>query len=188
MSDQFHRLILKPPRNDVALVTFTLEEDWIMGRYIAPEPERFIPREMVFTSDGYDASLHYVDEPLVRFPYVQVVGRDRDEVAAILRDRVAFFTDEEIFRMWDDASSVADHEVAVLHLGVASPEQPEENFFSRIRTALHHPSPAVRLAAVLAVAYRGWKKFEPVLAEMSADDLQVDVRIRAQSLLEAIQT
>ncbi len=186
MSEQFHRLILKPPRNDVALVTFTLETDWIMGRYISPVPERFIPLEMVFTSDEHEASLHYIDEPIVRFPYVQVVGADRDEVASILRKHVDFFTDEEIFQMWDDASSDAEHETAAFHLGVASPEHLSEPFLERMRKALQHPSPTVRLAAILAVGYRGWREFEPILAEMKAKDPDSDVRTRAESMLEAM--
>lgn len=186
MSEPFHRLILKPPRNDVALVTFTLENDWIMERHISPVPERFIPLEMVFTSDAHDATLHYVDEPLVRFPYVQVVGADRDEVASILRKNVDCFTDEEIFRMWDDASSDAEHEAAAFHLGVASPEHPAAPFLARMQKALQHPSPVVRLAAILAVGYRGWHELEPMLAEMKTNDPDSDVRIRAESMLEAM--
>lgn len=187
MSEPFHRLILKPPRDEVALVTFTLEQNWILGRHIAPVPERLVPAEMVFTSDDHDASIHYVDEPLVRFPYVQVVGADRDEVAAMLREHIDFFTDEEIFRMWDDASSDAEHEEAAFHLGVASPEEPFQPFLERIRHALEHPCPAVRLAAILGgVGYRGWPEFEPILAEMKANDPDSDVRLRAGCMLEAM--
>lgn len=157
-----------------------------MRRYIAPEPERFIPRESVFSAGDHDATIHYVDEPLVRFPYVQVVGADWEEVASILRKHVDFFTDEEISRMWDDASSDAEHEAAAFHLGVASPVHPAEPFLTRMRKALQHPSAKVRLAAILAVGYRGWHEFEPLLTEMTTNDPDSDVRIRAESMLKAM--
>jgi hypothetical protein len=188
MSEQFHRLILKPPRTEVALVKHCLRSKWPMRRYIAPEPERLIPRESVFSAGKHDATIHYVDEPMVRFPYVQVVGPDRDEVADTLRKHIDFFTDEEIFRMWDEATSDAEHEEAAFHLGVAAPEKPSQPFVERIRQALEHPSPAVRLAAILGgVGYRGWPEFEPMLSEMKANDPESDVRLRAECMLEAMQ-
>lgn len=186
MSEQFLRLIPKPPRTEVALVKHCLRSKWRMRRHIALEPERFIPREAIFGAGDHDATIHFVDEPLVGFPYVQVVGVDRDKVASILRENVPFFTDEEIFQMWDQASSDEEHEAAAFHLGVASPEHPAESFLTRMRKALQHPSAKVRLAAILAVGYRGWDEFEPLLAEMKTDDPDSDVRLRAECMLEAM--
>lgn len=185
--ESFVRMLIYTPREEAAVARFCIKNGWDLVRRIAPVPEKLIPLELVFLTDRQGTSLHYIDEPIVGFPYLQANGPECQEVAARVRAEMPIFTDHELFTRWDEAESPEEAERAILMLGVASPEKPVPEFLERILQGLSHPQPGVRLAAILAVGYRGWPAFEAPLHERQSDDPDEHVRTRSGNMLQAMR-
>ena len=73
---------------------------------------------------------------------------------------------------------------AVVRLGVASTEVPNEPFAKRFAQALRHPDPGVRSAALVAVSYRSWNEFKPIIQDILDHDPAEDPRERARIMIE----
>lgn len=135
------------------------------------------PLEIIWLAPERETGIHWIEDDTMMVSYLVVEGPAAEPTAAFIRDEMDVFDTSsfvEYFAGLDDEIDVMN---AVRMLGVHCARSPfEPNLFQLFRDALAHPVSLVRRVAMLAVAVAGWPEFEPLLAGLSTDDLDVDVR------------
>src|SRR5262249_12614974 len=121
-------------------------------------------------------------------PDLLTVGPGQERFAEGIRKEFNAWKGSELLALWDRvvASNDVDERVdAILFLAVSSPEIPDAEYASRIRSALVDEDKDVRNAAVVAAAYTDWRIFQSDIERVASSDSDPKARERAEWLLNA---
>jgi hypothetical protein len=168
------RLVPRPPVGRDEVERLAGKAGWRHGR------THDGPLEIIWLSPERETGIHWIEDDTMMVRYLVVEGPAAEPTAAFIRDEMDVFDTSsfvEYFAGLDDEIDVMN---AVRMLGVHCARSPfEPNLYPLFRDALAHPVPLVRRIAMLAVAVVRWPEFEPLLAHLSTNDLDADVRDEA---------
>ena len=157
---------------------------WILAETVRNRPNHPIHYQETFTNAERTLGLRYIEDDLSGLHYFDVAGPAQDEAVKILTANLSLYSEDELLTSFDEAKTEDEVAEAVVRLGVASTEVPNEPFAKRFAQALRHPDPGVRSAALVAVSYRSWNEFKPIIQDILDHDPAEDPRERARIMIE----
>ena len=183
------RIVLRqsPAEEDVQL--FADEIGW---RRRVDEPynrDRRAVHEVAWFADPA-LLLRYAEDPVSRHSYVEAWATDQDKAdtfAELAAERLDAWGEDELLKSFD-ATDPMTRAVAAIRIGLASPEQFDERFFSRIRTGMSDPDRRVREAAIYATVYAAWSQYIQILQDVERSDPDTELRQDARKALNVIGT
>ena len=184
MKEQTH-LVLEPGTGVDHVVATAENAGWTT---VLDEPrDGNRPRRLAWEGRWDDVRIYYVDDHLIKVPYLIVRGPDREEAVLEVRLLIPSF---DLVRAIPDALCAATREdkveairrIAVL--AFASP--PLRIVLTVFDGAFTDADPEVRRMAVGASTYPAWREFEPrleILANGDEDDGVRDLAVRTLAAL-----
>lgn len=167
------------------VMDFTWSNDWILrGKYEA-EPENFKPFELRWLKDDGQTGLHYVEDFIVGFPYYVMKGVSEEIESEKIADAIEIYSLEEILKLLDESSTPESRAKAILYLGVSITGEFRDDLFSEFLKVFSDQDPKVRMAAVKACTYIGWREFREVIDRIRVNDSDEEVRLKAKATLDA---
>lgn len=166
-----------------AFMDLAWDEDWMLRSRVLEDRDAGTSYELVLEDIERGSWIDYVEDLLVDVPYVTTYGPEQEALARVVADALNAWSDEELLKAWDRARSLDEAARAVLLLGVAAPPRYSEPFFTRIKAGLEHADADIRNAAVVAIGYRGWAAFHPILVALQTSDPDEILRQRCQLIL-----
>src|SRR6266571_5067953 len=157
------RLILKPPGEYQKFRDLAAAQGWILAETERKGPNHPMHYKETYTTSDYSLGLRYIEDDLSGLHYFDVAGPAQDEAVKILQAGLSLYSEDELLSSFDQAKTDDEVAEAVVRLGVASTEVPNEPFAKRFAQALRHPDPGVRSAALVAVSYRAWSELKPII-------------------------
>jgi len=95
------------------------------------------------------------------------------------------WADTELLQEFDNAQEAQRVGRALLRLGIAAPEEFDNEFFSRISEGFSNPDLRVRNVAIWACTYSPWPQYRSRLEQIAETDSAEELRERALLTLEA---
>lgn len=180
------RLVFKDPASAEADVfDHHARARWRFEERIAPDPARSIPLELVFrTADG-KVTLHFVDDHLVKFPYLVVKGEAADverEVAAA-RQALKFHSEDEVLDYARRADTRAQKMESLAFVGVTAPQTHDTRYLEALKRGMEDADASVRKSAVWMSGYPAWPELRPLLEKVAEEDPDESVRNGTRSIL-----
>lgn len=178
------RIVMKhlPAEDDVQ--RFADELGWPRRIDESADAGRGAIHEIVWFA-GPATLLHYAEDPVSRHSYIEAWGNDQkvaEALATLAQERLDVWDEEEMLESIG-ATDPMTRAVAVIRAGLASPEQFDERFFSRIRSAMSDPDRRVREAAIYATTYTTWPQYISALRDVAENDPDPERRNDAQIAL-----
>lgn len=179
-------LIIKPPGGYLAFTQLASKQGWFLrSKHEGGKNDPLAYVQTYKTTDG-ETTLHYVEDDLADFPYIEIIGRDSAAIAEIIRNNIDVYAKQELFDAWDDAKSIEDAMDAILAIEImAVATESREGYLERLKSGLQHPEEDVRSAALTAFSYRAWEELRPVVEDIRDHDPAADPGNRARALLAA---
>jgi hypothetical protein len=177
-------LILKPPGEYRKFRDLAAAQGWILAETERKGPNHPLRYKETYTNADYSLGLRYIEDGLSGLNYFDVAGPAQDESVKILEAGLSLYSEGELLTSFDQATTEDEVAEAVVRLGVASPMVPNERFAKRFVQALKHSDPDVREAALVAVSYRAWNEFKPIIQDILDHDPADGPRERARLLIE----
>lgn len=182
----FTRLSLKNSVTPGNLSHLAWDLDWDIYDIIKGDETR--PFEKIWLANSGQTTIHYLEDRLIGVRYLLLEGKAQPETASQIREAIAVYAEADITAMFDQARGPKSLIRALRQMGAASqPAIVIPAWCQRIEKAARHESPDVRYAAVLALAYTGWRTLRPLLEELAADDPDPDVQKTAAAALTALK-
>src|SRR6185436_1314037 len=179
MKNRWRRLIIKNPKGSLPLIEQADEDRWMFQGRINRDPKKNIPKELIWATSDNRATVHYVEDELVKFPYIVVKGDGWKEVASSISRSIDVFSEDELVEMVEKAGSREEKTLAIARLGVGAPDEFDPRFFQLLEKALSDPDPEVRRTVVWVNGYTGWPQFRQLLEKMAKAD--PDERVREEA-------
>lgn len=145
-----------------------------------------VPYEEVWSIDGGDSAVHYIEDQYLGVPYLMVMGKDEDAIAADLAHDLGTVDANEAVRMVREAKDDAELMRGLEYLAASVPERADPAVVGAIAQALEHPDPDVRRLAIFASTYAAWPELDTLLARTAEVDPDPGVRDGARRALDAI--
>jgi len=186
MSKQGIRIIPKIEKPLAPLARMASERAWDLEKAVPRSPAEQRDGEYIYHLAKSEVRIILRDDLLPGIKFYVVLGREKEGVAKFLRREVEHWTEPELFSWWDravESGDVDDKVDAVLHLGINTPEEPNDEYVERIKAGLADPDKDVRNAAVVGVAYADWRVFREDLERIIASDPDEKARERATFVL-----
>ncbi|MGW1679417.1 HEAT repeat domain-containing protein [Saccharopolyspora sp. NPDC002376] len=133
---------------------------------------------------------HYLEDAASKASCIVTSGDDREAVvqwASMASSYIGAWTEQELLHVVMESSDPAVRTQFLLLVGLGSPEEFDDEFFSVISRDFDHEDPMVRAGAVWAASYSAWHEFIPGLREVAASDPQDDVRATARTVADIIE-
>ncbi|TCO26413.1 hypothetical protein EV652_107305 [Kribbella steppae] len=179
-------LELQSHESEVAVVADKL--GWGLLGVLQENPAGLDPYEVIWGKSAA-LTLHYREDFLTKSPCAFVTGADERQVhtaARLVEARLKPATLDDLLEAADALRHIpADFALAVLRLGLGSPESFDERFATRIAEAAEHPQEEMRKAAAWATSYMIWTQFIQLLDQLAEHDPSDDVRRVARNILNA---
>ncbi len=182
------RLIFKDPQKDRSLSRLMGDWDWFLAEEIPEDLENKVPFELIWESADGETTIHYIDDLYVKFPYIVVLGNERDKIISLIQEKLDVYTKEELLELIDSANTQLEKKWAVSHLGVGVPSTYDQDFFARFQRVMADEDPEVRRAAIWMFTYVGWPELRPLLEQAKENDPHHLVRQNAESVLAAFDS
>ncbi len=182
------RLIFKDPQKDRSLSRLMGDWDWFLAEEIPEDLENKVPFELIWESADGETTIHYIDDRYVKFPYIVVMGSERDKVIALIQDNLDIYTKEELLQLMDSADTRAEKKWAISHLCVGAPSSYDHEFSVRFQQVMTDEDPEIRRAAIWMFTYVGWPELRPLLEQAKENDPHHLVRQNAESVLAAFDS
>jgi hypothetical protein len=163
-------LIPKPPFAELEMHDLVEFHPWFLSAKIDRDPDNCVPFTLIWTTVDKETTIHYIEDELVKFPYIVIKGKDVQKVASKICSDSEIYSSEELVKMFVDANTRNEKMKAVAHLGVASPQEFDPKFFELLQAAFSDPDPEVRRTAVWCIGYSSWREFRPILEQLVASD------------------
>src|SRR6266542_4382826 len=187
MSKKGVRFIPRIKEPIAPLVKISMDRGWHLKKAVGRDPATGTNGEIIYFVSDSETWVILRDDLFAGIHFCSVVGPDQDRIAAEIRGELDPWTDQELFAWWDrgvEKDDVDDRVDAVLFLGIDSPEQPHDDYVTRICAGLQDPDKDVRNAAVAAAAYGDWRVFKAHLARMADTEPDGKARERARYVLD----
>ncbi len=181
------RVIPKPPFTESKMHDLVEFNPWFLSEKVNRDPDNNIPFRLIWTTSDEETTIHYVEDELVKFPYIVVKGKDVEEAVSEIRSQIEIYSPEELFKIFIAANSRSEKMKAVAHLGVASPQEFDPKFFELLQAAFSDPDPEVRRTAVWCIGYASWREFKETLEHLANSDPDEAVREDAGYLAAAYE-
>jgi hypothetical protein len=185
MMNKTQTLIPKQPFTDSEMHDLVDFHSWFLSAKIDRDPDNYVPFTLIWTTLDRETTIHYVEDELVKFPYIVIKGKDVQKVASEICSEAEIYSSEELVKMFVDANTQNEKMKAVAHLGVASPQDFDPKFFELLQAAFSDPDPEVRRTAVWCIGYSSWREFRPILEQLVASDPVESIREQAGYMLES---
>lgn len=180
-------IIPKPPFTESKMHDLVEFNPWFLSAKIDRDPDSNIPFRLIWTTSDKGTTIHYIEDELVKFPYIVVKGKDVEKAVSKIRSRMEIYSHEELFKIFIAANSRSEKMKAVAHLGVASPQEFDPKFFELLQAAFSDPDPEVRRTAVWCIGYASWREFKETLEHLANSDPDEAVREDAGYLAAAYE-
>jgi hypothetical protein len=139
--------------------------------------------EYVWTTKPEECLIHLYEDRLLGLRYLVVEGPKRADAFAVIARNLPVWDRFEIIALCNEARTSDAAVRAARKLGVFANAEFDVELFGCFGDLAEHRSAEVRLAAVVAMEYAGWKQFAGLLEPMVADDPNDEVRTQAAALL-----
>jgi hypothetical protein len=130
-----------------------------------------------------DHTFHYFECANYPVEYCLVAGPRYAEVLTQVSTRLDFMDVDDLISAFDRSLTADDLEVTTFTLGLTAGRIPEAPIYERIRGAMHHELPRIRLAAIDAAFVTGWDLFREDLKKLSTEDSDFVVRQTATNAI-----
>lgn len=190
MTEKWQRLILKDPTSKSAIHDLAVDEHWRFTRRVLANPEEAISYELVWlTSDGV-TTVHYVEDDLVKFPYLVVKGEGENlrQIVNTIHHKLEVYSREEISELVQQARTRGQKMEAIAFLGVSAPKVLDQDIFDGIIGAMSDKDPEVRRTAVWMTGYAAWPQYKEPLTKLMESDPEETVRADAGFVLAGFDT
>jgi hypothetical protein len=184
---EFTRVLLKPevPLSAVDQLGARTDE-WKLIDFTPYWEDK--PYYKTWASTDRHTSIQYVQHPPRGVRYYSVTGTNREHHAAIIRDRLATYTREEIDAMMGNARTPAEKIAAAYHAAVLAPPQGDARIFAYLTQALTDSEPEVRRGAIDATRLAQWRDLQDPLERIAAEDSEAGLREFAKETLEVLHS
>jgi hypothetical protein len=183
--NSYNNIIPKQPFDESKMHDLVEFQPWFLSAKIERDPHNMVPFKLIWMTSDRETSIHYIEDELVKFSYISIKGNDIENVVSKINLEIDIYSPEELFKMFADAISRVEKMKAVAHLGVASPQQFDPNFFELLQSAFSDPDSEVRRTAVWCIGYASWCEFLPILEQLISLDPDESVREDAGYMLES---
>jgi len=193
MKRSFKRLILKEISDqnqsyEDQLHDLAWKNDWLLWGQKEADHENQIPFELTWITSDEETGIHYIEDYVVGFPYLVIDGKDLEETVYSIQSSFDVYSTEEILQWVETAANPEEQAKAVFHLGVVAPQEFDSRFFDVFQRVFLNPNPEVRMAAIKASAYMGWREFREILEHLKSTDPDEKVRAKADVMLQAFDS
>lgn len=141
------------------------------------------PLEYVWATKPDECLIRLYEDRLVGLRYLVVEGPKRAEAFGIIARNLPVCDRFEIIALCNEAKTSDAAVRAARRLGVFANAEFDVELFGCFGDLAEHRSAEVRLAAIVAMEYAGWKQFAGLLEPMAEDDPNDEVRTQAKALL-----
>ena len=177
------RIVFKDQDAETKLCALSVDHSWDLEEMIQANHAEGVAYELRFKSFKVDVSVRYVADPIAECSYAIVSGRSLDETCALLEEKIAHWSKQELFDDWNNAPHDKAQILAILRIGVAAPFDYEESFALTLEQGLVHENSEVREATLAAIGYRDWREFDQLLGNAATNDPEERSRNRAAIML-----
>jgi len=139
--------------------------------------------EYVWATKPDECLIHLYEDRLVGLRYLVVEGPKRVDAFGVIARNLPVCDRFEIIALCNEAKTPDAAVRAARKLGVFANAEFDVELFGCFGDLAEHRSAEVRLAAIVAMEYAGWKQFAGLLEPMVADDPNDEVRTQAAALL-----
>jgi hypothetical protein len=152
------------------------------------EPTETEPFEEVWQTPDGGTTVRYVEDFILNLTYLVVDGERADEHVDALRfDLFDPYEPTHVLSLADEAGGREERLRAAALLGAVAPDEPNEDFVNRFQRALTDADGDVRLLAVFAAGYPGWRELISPLRANAAGDEDPRVREAAAHMVRNLQ-
>jgi hypothetical protein len=171
-ADQSRRLVLAAGFNSTGLPELLHRFQWPF--------EYFVPQGATVTTERVwrisDVNRFHVFE-CTNYPveYCIVSGKDPNQVLSQVSVYLDFLDVDDLCRAFDGATTPDDTAIVTFALGLSSDDTFDQTIYERLLSALSHPNPRVRLAAIDGAFVTGWPVFKDQFKRLSETDTDPQV-------------
>jgi len=179
------RLIFDPMVTKADVDHFSEREGWIL-RDFTPfiEGELF---EKIWTTEGQDAVIYYIDDPVVQTRYLVVEGPEEASVADEVRRSLVVATEGEILAGLAPDAAPAVRQRHLFAAGLLANDPGSDALFRPILDALGDENDYVRYAAVIAAGYANRPEALARVRPLAESDPHEAVRSMARSVVTGLE-
>lgn len=179
------RLVLKDEAPRGKVTDFVWKMGWTLHDFNPGSEQE--PYEYIWYPRGQKTFIHYIEDPRVGARYVGLVGENREQVLQQIRAALPTYTREELLQVLGEEKSPEKLARWVGLAGVtAIPDTFDPELFALFQAAAHHADPTVRAEVTRAAVFAAWREFKGLLEELRTQDLDAEVRRRADIALQAL--
>lgn len=142
------------------------------------------PYQIIWVTGDGKSIVRFINDFMIEVPYAYIESEDAALIVRNINQFVDVYSNDDIRRMADSATTAEEHHLAVRLMALIAPPAFDQAFFDFFRKSLTFPEPSVRHKAILAIGYVGWKELFPVLEQLAKEDKDAEVRERARVALE----
>lgn len=167
----------------MASIAYDLDLD--VNNYIEATADQ--PLEIVYNVSGLSVFLHYIEDRILRVPYLVARGDQAERLAAEVAKKIRIVTAADLERAF--SGTIADDNELQRQLAFAAllaPPTHDAKFDGYFRKGFEHDSPDVRRYTIVAVGYIGWPELAEPLKRLAENDPDADVRRDAAAMLKAL--
>lgn len=173
----------------IGLDTFaTMVLGWPRRGECPEDRERCVHRTILWYDDP-QTMVCYMEDLFSGTAFAMIMGLDRvliQEIAELTELLVDTVRPSELLRAVDEATTPDNMAYALLRLGIGSPIEYDDAFFSRMADAMTNNSPRVREAAIWATTYNPWRASVEPLSRMADQEQDRDLALTARKAAEVL--
>lgn len=154
---------------------------WVFSGEIERDPEHGIFYEARWDVGDHGA-VHYVVDEFADVRYMVALNADTRSADAMAEEIAASLPSwslDELLEELDVNIYPVGRAKSLMRLGVGSPRETDKTFVMRVRETITEFEARVRRAAVWAMVYTEWPAYRDMLAQMSRDDDDPEIRNEA---------
>jgi hypothetical protein len=176
------RVVLKGETAKESFAELAYSQDWVIDEIGTASDEE--PYEEVWITPEGGSELHLIEDHLIGLAYVDILGRHRGKLAALIRSRLDTYSKEEIIDAARSAGNPRELARAVRLAGAVATEGFDQDLFEIFLRAFGSEDPQTRIAAIIAAGYAEWREFIPLIEPLARNDPNQTVRETAASIGE----
>ena len=183
------RIILKHSPGEAEVQSFADELGWPRRMEEPADIEQRSVHEVLWFA-GPEVVLRYAEDPVSQHSYVEARANRQtlvDALCALAEERLDAWQEEELLESIGATDPMSRAE-AVIRAGLASPEEFDDRFFSRINAAMSDPDHRVREAGIYATTFTVWPQYLPALRNAAENDPNEDRRRDARLALDLFRS
>ncbi|KAB8140000.1 HEAT repeat domain-containing protein [Chloroflexia bacterium SDU3-3] len=178
-------LIAKP--SVTSDVVFQVADEYYWIWLDESEETEQTPYTLSLRANSSETKIFYLEEhkDIFEAKYFIVHGNDPDRALEQIRKAIDLYSDTDLLERCAQAGDTRERGSAIYQLGIALTARAFDTIFvPAFERAMVAPEPAVRIAAIWAIAYPHWPELRGLVELAAAQDADDEVRRVAGRLLE----